>query len=100
MYAPRLPLLTVYARNVEHHVFKRGWTAAQLARKLGVSLHTVNRVRFSRGRYLDPELFEALLDVFHCEPNDLLLPQDGLDYPSLDPDPDTSTVRTSPRRQR
>jgi transcriptional regulator with XRE-family HTH domain len=74
------PLLHVYARNVEHCAFKRGWSTAKLAHELGVSLNTLNRIRFGRSRYLDPEVFIALLELFGCTPNDLLLPQSGIDY--------------------
>lgn len=80
MDAQQPSILTVYARNVEHQAFRRGWTSTQLARKLNVTPNSLNRVRFGRARYIDPELFEALLQLFRCEPNDLLLPQNGLDY--------------------
>lgn len=76
------PLLHVYSRNVEHCAFKRGWTAARLASELGVSLNTLNRIRFVRSRYVDPEILDALLEIFGCEPNDLLLAQPGIDYSS------------------
>ena len=78
------PLLHVYARNVEHCAFKRGWSTPRLATELGVSLNTLNRIRFGRSRYLDPEVFTALLELFGCEPNDLLLPQPGIDYAITD----------------
>lgn len=80
MSAQQPPLLHVYARNVEHCAFKRGWSHAKLAHELGVTLNTLNRIRFGRSRYLDPEVFVALLELFACEPNDLLLPQPGIDY--------------------
>lgn len=80
MSAQQPPLLHVYARNVEHCAFKRGWPPAKLAHELGVTLNTLNRIRFGRSRYLDPEVFIALLELFACEPNDLLLPQPGIDY--------------------
>lgn len=80
---PQRPsLLAIYARNVEHWAFKRGWSSTRLAAELNVTPSALNRVRFNRGRYIDPELFTALLDLFSCEPNDLLLPQPGLDYTS------------------
>jgi DNA-binding Xre family transcriptional regulator len=78
------PLLHVYARNVEHCAFKRGWSTPRLATELGVTLNTLNRIRFGRSRYLDPEVFTALLELFGCEPNDLLLPQPGIDYAITD----------------
>ena len=74
------PLLHVYARNVEHCAFKRGWSHAYLATRLGVTAHTLNRIRYGRGRYLDPEVLAAMFELFECEPNDLLLPQPGIDY--------------------
>ena len=78
------PLLHVYARNVEHCAFKRGWSTPRLATELGVTLNTLNRIRFGRSRYLDPEVFTALLELFGCEPNNLLLPQPGIDYAITD----------------
>jgi transcriptional regulator with XRE-family HTH domain len=82
MPAQQPPLLLVYARNVEHCAFKRGWSASRLASELGVSLNSLNRIRFVRSRYLDPEILEALLEIFGCEPNALLLPQPDIDYSS------------------
>lgn len=87
MGTQRPSLLAIYGRNIEHQAFRRGWTAAQLARKLNVTPTSLNRVRLMRGRYIDPELLEAFLHLFKCEPNDLLLAQDGLDYP-ITPDSD------------
>lgn len=78
------PLLHVYARNVQHCAFKRGWSSTKLASELGVSLNTINRIRFGRSRYIDPEVFVALLKLFGCTPNDLLLPQPGIDYELTD----------------
>lgn len=78
------PLLRVYARNVEHLAFKRGWSATRLATELGVTMNTLNRIRFARSRYIDPEVFTALIEVFGCEPNDLLLAQPGFDYAVAD----------------
>jgi len=49
---------------------------------LGVTANTLRRVRQKRNRYIDPELLAALIDVFECTPNDLLLPQAGIDYNS------------------
>jgi transcriptional regulator with XRE-family HTH domain len=57
---------------------------AKLAHELGVSHNTLNRIRFGRSRYLDPEVFTALLELFGCEPNELLLPQPGIDYAKPD----------------
>jgi DNA-binding Xre family transcriptional regulator len=80
MTSQQPPLLHIYARNVQHLAFKRGWSHSRLATELGVTLNTLNRVRFARGRYIDPEVFVALLDLFGCDPNDLLSPQPGIDY--------------------
>ena len=74
------PLLRIYARNIELLAVKRGIPSHALARKLGLTANTLNRIRFARSRYLDPEVFVALLGLFECEPNDLLLPQPGIDY--------------------
>lgn len=73
-------LLAIYARNVELLVCKRGWTFTRLARELSVSDDVLARLRYHRGRYIDPELFSSLLAVFNCEPNDLLSPQPGIEY--------------------
>ena len=80
MSDPSSVLLHVYARNVEFFAFRRGWPPNRLAHELGVTLNTLNRIRFARSRYIDPEVFTALLELFACEPNDLLLPQHGIDY--------------------
>jgi DNA-binding Xre family transcriptional regulator len=74
------PLVIVLARNVQHLAFKRGWSPGRLARELGVTSNTLTRVRLGRSRYIDPEVFAALLDVFDCEPNDLLTRQPDIDY--------------------
>lgn len=74
------PLLRIYARNIELLAVKRGIPAHALAGELGLTANTLNRIRFARSRYLDPEVFVGLLDLFECEPNDLLLPQPGIDY--------------------
>lgn len=73
-------VLQVYARNIEHFAFRRGWSPARLARELSITPHSLNRVRFVRNKYIDPDLFIALMKTFSCEPNDLLLPQPGVDY--------------------
>lgn len=73
-------LLHVYARNLEHQAFKRGWSSALVAQKLGVTMNTYNRIRFAQGRYIDPEVFEACLKLFECSPNDLLIPQPDIEY--------------------
>lgn len=80
MPSPRPHLLRVYARNVELWACKRNWSFARLARELGVNANALMRIRSSRNRYIDPELFGALMDVFGCEPNDLLMQQPGIDY--------------------
>lgn len=73
-------LLRVYTRNLELQMTKKGWTPAQLAKRLGVTQNTLSRIRFNRSRYIDPEVFEACLRVFTCEPNDLLLAHPDIDY--------------------
>ena len=80
MAAKQPPILHVYARNVEHFAFKRGWSHSQLAIRLGVTPYALNRVRYGRGRWIDPEIFTAALVLFDCTPNDLLLPQPDIDY--------------------
>jgi DNA-binding Xre family transcriptional regulator len=79
---PRSPtnILPIYARNIELQAFKKGWSANRLALEIGTSVPTLNRVRFCRSKYIDPELFQDLLRVFKCTPNDLLLPQPDIDY--------------------
>jgi DNA-binding Xre family transcriptional regulator len=74
------PLLNVYARNVELHAFKRGWSHKFLATRLGITPYSLTRIRYGRGRYLDAEVFASMLEIFDCQPNDLLLPQPGIDY--------------------
>lgn len=73
-------LLTVYARNIDLLLFKRGWSLSRLAREAGVTVPTLTRVRLRHNKYIDPELFEALLRVFDCNPDELLLPHPGIDY--------------------
>lgn len=83
MATQKPPLVHVYARNVDHRLFMRGWLPPRLAAELGVTINTVNRLRCGRSRFIDPEVFTCLLELFDCEPNDLLLPQPGLDYSTL-----------------
>lgn len=73
-------LLRVYSRNLELWMTKKGWTPVQLSKRLGVTQNTLSRIRFNRSRYIDPEVFEACLRVFACEPNDLLLAHPDIDY--------------------
>lgn len=80
MAANNPPLLHVYSRNVQHFAFLRGWTLQRLARELDVTQNTINRIRFARNRFIDPDVFVALLDVFACEPNDLLMPHPDINY--------------------
>lgn len=82
MAASQPSLVQIYARNVEHHAFMRGWSSPKLAEELGVTLNTLTRIRYARSRYIDPDVFSALLRVFGCTPNDLLLPFPGIDYSS------------------
>ncbi|MGA0103177.1 MAG: helix-turn-helix domain-containing protein [Steroidobacteraceae bacterium] len=84
MSAQPAQLLIVYARNVEFFAFRRGWSYTRLADELGITSNTLNRLRFARSRYIDPEVFAALLEIFACEPNDLLLPQPGINYAQPD----------------
>lgn len=78
---PRIaPLLSIYGRNVEVQAFKRGWSGAYLSTRLGIKPHTLNRIRLGRNRSIDPEVLEALTDLFGCTYNDLLLPQPDIDY--------------------
>lgn len=79
------PILRVYARNVEIWMCRRALTPADILREVGalgcdVSPHAVTNLRRTRGRWIDPELLAGLLDLFDCTPNDLLLPQPGVDY--------------------
>jgi len=74
------PILRVYARNVEIAMCRRNLTPSALVRELGVSPHAVTNLRLHRGRWIDPELLAELLELFGCTPNDLLLPQPGVDY--------------------
>lgn len=74
------PLMRIYARNLDYQLFKRNWTAQQLATELGLDLRTVLRLRSAQINRIDPEIFSAICDVFHCTPNDLLMPRDDLHY--------------------
>ena len=74
------PILRVYARNVEIFMCRRNLTPTHLAHQLSASPHALANLRFHRGRWIDPELLVELLQLFECEPNDLLLPQPGVDY--------------------
>lgn len=73
-------LLITLGRNVDVYAFQRGWPPQLLATRLGVSTHSLNRVRFARCRYIDPELLQGLSELFNCSYNELLLPQPGIDY--------------------
>ena len=66
-------IVVTFWRNLEWYSFQRGWTNERLADQLGVSKNTLNRLRFGRSRYIDPEILTSSLDVFELEPNDLLL---------------------------
>jgi len=59
---------------MEFHAFFRGWDHPKLAHELGVTMNTLNRLRFQRMRYLDPELLQSAMEVFDKQPNELLLP--------------------------
>lgn len=84
MAAQKPSLIHVFARNIEHRACMRGWQTPRLATELGVTLNTLNRIRFGRSRFIDPEVLLGLLEIFECEPNDLLLPQPGIDYSTYD----------------
>lgn len=81
-YSVRSEILDVYSRNLEHLMFKRGWTPQQLSTRIGCSLNTVNRIRYGQARYIDPEVLEGCLRVFKCAPNDLLNAHPDIDYSS------------------
>ena len=66
-------IVLTFWRNLEYYSFLRGWTNERLADQLGVSKNTLNRLRFGRSRYIDPEILTSSLEVFELEPNDLLL---------------------------
>lgn len=66
-------IVVTFWRNLEYYSFLRGWTNERLADQLGVSKNTLNRLRFGRSRYIDPEILTSSLEVFELEPNDLLL---------------------------
>ena len=78
---PDAPSIVVtFWRNLEWYSVQRGWTKGayqpdldRLAEQLGVSKNTLNRLRFGRCRYIDPEMLLASLEVFELTPNDLLL---------------------------
>lgn len=78
---PVIPqLLPIFARNLEFLAFKRGWNTGRLAEELGITRATLNRIRFCQNRYIDPDIFQDLLRLLECSPNDLLLPHPDLDY--------------------
>lgn len=66
-------IVVTFWRNLEWYCFQRGWTNDRLADQLGVSKNTLNRLRFGRSRYIDPEILVSSLEVFELTPNDLLL---------------------------
>lgn len=66
-------IVVTFWRNLEYYSFLRGWTNERLAEQLGVSKNTLNRLRFGRSRYIDPEILTSSLEVFELQPNDLLL---------------------------
>lgn len=75
-------LLRVYGRNVDVACYKRGWTALELAKRLGISINQLNRVRFGRNRSIDPDVLIGITELFNCEFGDMLTPQPGIDYTS------------------
>ena len=81
MSPPQKPqLLTLYARNVEILACKKGWTFSKIASDTGVSINTLNGVRYKRSKTIDPELLTELMDLFKCSPNDLLQAHPDVDY--------------------
>ena len=66
-------IVVTFWRNLEYFSFLRGWSNERLAEQLGVSKNTLNRLRFGRSRYIDPEILVSSLEVFDLSPNDLLL---------------------------
>ena len=66
-------IVVTFWRNLEYYSFLRGWTNERLADQLGVSKNTLNRLRFGRARYIDPEILTSSLEVFELSPNYLLL---------------------------
>jgi len=66
-------IVVTFWRNLEYYSFLRGWTNERLAEQLGVSKNTLNRLRFGRSRYIDPDILTSSLEVFELQPNDLLL---------------------------
>ena len=73
-------ILVTFWRNLEWYSFQRGWTKGayqpdldRLAEQLGVSKNTLNRLRFGRCRYIDPDILTSSCEVFDLQPNDLLL---------------------------
>jgi DNA-binding Xre family transcriptional regulator len=73
-------LMRVYARNIDLLAYKRGWSTELLAKRLALSPNTLIRIRRHQSKYIDPEVLLALMDVFDCTPNDILLPQEGVNY--------------------
>jgi DNA-binding Xre family transcriptional regulator len=74
------PLLSIYGRNVEVNAFKRGWSTAQLATRLGITPEAMRRIRTGKNRSIDPDVLSAMTDLFQCDYNALLTPQPGIDY--------------------
>lgn len=66
-------IVVTFWRNLEYYSFLRGWTNERLADQLGVSKNTLNRLRFGRSKYIDPEILVSSLEVFELTPDDLLL---------------------------
>lgn len=65
-------LLTNLWRNLEWLSFERGWGHDELREELGITKNTLNRLRFGRSRYIDPEILMSACEVFELTPNDLL----------------------------
>ena len=66
-------IVVTFWRNLEWYCFERGWSNERLAEQLGVSKNTLNRLRFGRCRYIDPEILVSSCEIFELTPNDLLL---------------------------
>ena len=72
--------IRIYARNVEIYLARFNINHVDLAKRLGLSVNAMNRIRFGRNAYIDPDVLFALTRAFNCTPNDLLLPHDGVPY--------------------
>lgn len=78
-------LVAIYGRNIEVHMARLGLNATQLGEKIGTSGETVSRMKKNpRGRFIDPEYHVKLARLFGCSLEDMLTPQPGVKYPTLE----------------